>query len=112
MVELVVGEFGFRYVDAKFTVWSQEQVGRAELARAEQNRQILITQANAEKEAAGARAEAIRTMGEMAKKYPEYRQQEFIGAFGEALKDGHVKLVFVPTERNIPILPSTISIED
>ncbi len=44
-------------------------------------------------------------MGEAAQKYPEYRQQEFIGAFGEALKSGTIsQIIYVPTEANIPIM--------
>lgn len=88
-----------------YSVWQQGYSGRAALAKAEQTRQILITQANAEKEAAVARAEAIEIMGEAAKKYPEYRQQEFIGAFAEALKEGTInQIVYVPTETMIPIM--------
>ena len=44
-------------------------------------------------------------MGAAARDFPEYRVQEFIGAFGEALQNGNIeKLVFVPTEANIPIV--------
>ncbi|MDA4958584.1 hypothetical protein PGK18_18785, partial [Acinetobacter baumannii] len=51
------------------------------------------------------RAEAIQTIGKAAKDYPEYRNQEFIGAFGEALRDGKIQqIVYVPTEANIPVL--------
>lgn len=89
----------------KYSVYSQEMTGRAELARAEQNRQILVTQAQAEKEAAQLRAEAIEIVGQMAKEYPEYRQQEFIGGFADALKDGKIsQIIYVPTEANIPVM--------
>lgn len=89
----------------KYDVYSQEMTGKAELARADQNRQILVTQAQAEKEAALLRSEAIQIVGKAAKDFPEYRQQEFIGAFGEALKDGKIsQIIYVPTEANIPIL--------
>ena len=88
-----------------YSVWQQEYSGRASLARAEQTRQIQITQANAEREAAKARAEAIAIMGEAAKKYPEYRQQEYIGAFAEALREGKMQqIIYVLTEANIPIM--------
>lgn len=89
----------------RYKVWQQEMAGKARLAEATQSRQILIEQARAEKEAALLQAEAIKIMGEAAKKYPEYRQQEFIGAFGEALKAGKInQIIYVPTEGNIPIL--------
>lgn len=88
-----------------YSVWQQEYSGRATLAKAEQTRQVIVTQANAEREAAKARAEAIAIMGEAAHKYPEYRNQEFIGAFAEALKEGKInQIIYVPTEANIPVL--------
>lgn len=88
-----------------YRVWQQEMAGKARLAEATQSRQILIEQARAEKEAAALQAEAIRIMGKAAQEYPEYRQQEFIGAFGEALKAGKInQIIYVPTEANIPIM--------
>lgn len=88
----------------KYEVYSQEMKGRAELARADQNRQILLSQAKAESEAAKQRAEAIKIVGQAAKDFPEYRQQEFIGAFADALKEGKMsQIIYVPTEANIPL---------
>ena len=78
--------------------------GKANLRQAEQEKMIMIETAKAEKEAAVQRAEAIRIMGEAAKEFPEYRQQEFIAAFGEAIQDGSInQIIYVPTEANIPI---------
>lgn len=88
-----------------WSVWQQGLKGEAELARAEQSRRIAVAQALAEREAATARAEAIAIMGEAAQKYPEYRHQEFIGAFAEALREGRIEqIIYVPTEAQIPIL--------
>jgi hypothetical protein len=88
-----------------YSVWQQGLKGQAELARAQQSRQIAVAQALAEQEAATARAAAIAIMGEAAKKYPEYRHQEFIGAFAEALREGQInQIIYVPTEGQIPIL--------
>ena len=88
-----------------YRVWQQGLRGEANLARAEQERQILVEQARAERDAAVLRAEAIEIVGAAARDFPEYRVQEFIGAFGEALQNGNIeKLVFVPTEANIPIV--------
>lgn len=85
-------------------VYAAEATGKAEYARAEQNRRILVEQAKAEKEAAVLQAQAIEIMGAAAKAYPEYRQQEFISAFGQALRDGNVsQIIYVPTEANIPL---------
>ena len=87
-----------------YNVWQQGKAGEANLARAEQTRQILITQARAEEEAASHRAKAIQIMGQAAKDFPEYRQQEFMASFGEALREGHIaQVVYVPTEGMIPI---------
>lgn len=86
-------------------VYSAKKSGEARRLEAEQTKQILITQAQAEVEAAKLRAQAIEAIGEAAQKYPEYRHQEFIGAFAEALQEGNIdQMVYVPTEANIPIV--------
>ena len=91
-----------------YNVWQQGLSGKAALERAEQTRKVLIVQAQAEKEAAKERAEAIKIVGQAAKDYPEYRLQEFIGAFGEALHQGKIsQIIYVPTEGNIPIVEAT-----
>jgi len=88
-----------------YKVWSMEMSGKAKLAEAGQSRQIQIEQAKGEKEAAKLRAEAIKIVGQAAKDYPEYRYQEFLGAFGEALNNGEIeKIIYVPTEAQIPIM--------
>jgi len=87
-----------------YGVWQQGLKGEAALARAEQERQILVQQALAEKDSAALRAEAIQIVGQAAKDFPEYRYQEFLGAFAEALNSDNIdKIVFIPTEANIPI---------
>lgn len=88
----------------QYEVYTQRLHGEAELARANQNRQILVTQASAEREAAVQRAEAIKIVGQASQDFPQYRQQEFIGAFAEAIKEGKInQIIYVPTEANIPI---------
>ena len=99
----------------KYRVYSQDHRGQAALARAENERRVLIEQAEAERqalvlrslgeaEAAQHTAEAIRIVGEAAQTYPEYRDQEFIRAFGQAIQDGSIRqIIYVPTEGNIPI---------
>jgi regulator of protease activity HflC (stomatin/prohibitin superfamily) len=88
-----------------YNVWSNQKSGEAALAHAESVRMILVTQAHAEREAAVQRAEAIKIVGQAAKDFPEYRHQEFIGAFAEALKEGKIaQIIYVPTEANIPIV--------
>ena len=88
-----------------YKVWSQEMRGKAALAEARQSKMIQVEQARAELDSAQLRAEAIKTIGIASQKYPEYRTQEFIGAFGEALREGQInQIIYVPTEGNIPIL--------
>ncbi|OTG76095.1 hypothetical protein B9T26_03090 [Acinetobacter sp. ANC 4169] len=88
-----------------YKVWKQGMDGQAALAEAEQSKMIQVQVAKAELESAKLRAEAIKLVGQAAKDYPEYRKQEFIGAFGEALRDGRIQqIIYVPTEANIPIV--------
>lgn len=91
-----------------YRIWQQGLEGEARLKRAQQEKQILVEQARAEVEAADLRASAIAKIGAMAQQYPEYRNQEFIAAFADALQNGNIeKMIFVPTEANIPIIQST-----
>ena len=86
-------------------VIEQEYRGKAIKARAENERMVRVTQAQAELESAEMTAEAIRVVGEAAAQYPEYRNQEFMLGFSEALRAGSVaQIIYVPTEGNIPIL--------
>lgn len=88
-----------------FKVFSAEMSGKAKLIEAEQSRKVIIEQAKAELEAAQMTADAISIVGEVASKYPEYRQQMFIQGFSEALKEGKInQIIYVPTEASIPIL--------
>lgn len=89
----------------QWNVWRSGLSGEAELQRAEQTKKIMIETARAEKESALLRAEAITIMGQAAKDFPEYRNQEFIQAFGEALREGRInQIIYVPTEANIPVM--------
>ncbi len=100
-IVLIIGSIvGIRY----YNVWSMEMQGKAKLAEASQSRMIQVEQAKGEVEAAKMRAEAIVIVGQATKDFPEYRQQEFVGAFAEALKEGNIQqIMYVPTEANIPI---------
>jgi hypothetical protein len=92
----------------QYRVYQARMEGEAVQAQAHGARQALVSQAQAEKDAATLRAEAIKIVGQAAKDFPEYRQQEFIGAFADALHNGKInQLIYVPTEANIPILPGT-----
>lgn len=98
---VIGGMYGF----PKYSVWQKGLAGQASLKRAEQEKLIMIETAKAELEASKHRAEAIAVMGAKAKEFPEYRHQEFIGAFADALQNGSIaKIIYVPTEANIPIV--------
>ena len=93
-----------------YNVWQQEMSGRAELAKAEQNRKIKIEEAKANLEAeklnaqaeierAKGAAEAIRIEnGSITPTYIQYlwvRQQSDLN---------NKTVIYVPTEGNLPIL--------
>lgn len=97
----------------RYRVWSQEMEGRAEFAKAEQNRRIKIEEAKANLEAerlnaqaeierAKGAAEAIKIEnGSLSERYIQYlwvRQQS-------NLNDKTV--IYIPTEGNLPILEAT-----
>ena len=94
----------------KYRVWQLEMKGRAELAQAEQNRQIKIAeaQANLEAEKLNAQAEVERAKGaaeaikiengQLTTTYIQYlwvRQQA---------NNRIEKIVYIPTEASMPIL--------
>jgi len=97
-----------------YHVWQQGKSGEAALKKASQERQIIKERAKAELDAAKDTAESITIVGAAAQKYPEYRHQEFMSAFGDALQSDNspIKLILVPTEANVPILVSKDLIED
>ena len=104
IISLLIFVAWFMFGYPVWRVWSAEKAGEAELAKAEMTKKIMVQTAQAELDSAHLRAEAIGILGEIAQKYPEYRQQEFIQAFGEALREGNIaQIVYVPTEANIPI---------
>jgi len=99
----------------RYRVWSQEMEGRAEFAKAEQNRRIKIEEAKANLEAeklnaeaeierAKGAAEAIKIEnGSLSERYIQYlwvRQQS-------TLNDKTV--IYIPTETNLPILEASRS---
>ena len=113
VVGIAVFVVAMAFVMPWYNVWSQEMEGKAEFAKAEQNRKIKIEEAKANLEAeklnaqaeverAKGAAEAIRIEnGSITPTYIQYlwvRQQS-------ALSDKTV--IYVPTETNLPILEST-----
>lgn len=95
-----------------YTVWQQEMAGKAEFAKAEQNRKIKIEEAkaNLEAEKLNAQAEVERAKGaaeairiENGSITPTYIQYLWVRQQSN-LNDKTV--IYVPTETNLPILES------
>ena len=104
-VLIVLGIFLFlAFAGPLWSVWRADLRGQAILRQAESERKVIVEQAQAELEAAELRRQAIEIVGQAAKDYPEYRLQEFMGAYAEALQNGSIeKIIFVATEAGIPI---------
>ena len=96
-----------------YNVWSQEMEGKAEFAKAEQNRKIKIEEAraNLEAEKLNAQAEVERAKGaaeairiENGSITPTYIQYLWVRQQSN-LNDKTV--IYVPAETNLPLLEST-----
>ena len=93
-----------------YRVWSQEMSGRAEYAKAEQNRKIKIEEAkaNLEAEKLNAQAEIERAKGaaqaieiENGKLTSTYIQYLWVRQQGN---NNVEKIIYIPTEASMPIL--------
>lgn len=96
--------------------WWAEQEGKAELAQAEQNRQIAVLEAQAkyessiklaqaEVERAKGVAEANQIIGESLKKNEDYLKYLWITEV--AGKDIDKTVVYIPTESQLPIMEAS-----
>lgn len=92
-----------------YNVWQQEMAGKAEFAKAEQNRRIKIEEAkaNLEAEKLNAQAEIERAKGaaeaiciENGSITPTYIQYLWVRQQNNAAD----KVIYIPTEANLPIL--------
>lgn len=99
-----------------YNVWSAEMGGRAELAKADQNREILVRtaraktdsakyEAQAEVERAKGIAEANKIVADSLGGPEGYLRWLWINAMKEG-KDGNT-VVYVPTEAGLPLLESS-----
>ena len=102
------------YAFPSYPVWQQNKVGEAELARAEQNRQIAIQEAKAKEESAKSLAnaeiiraqgiaEANRIIGDSLKNNDAYIRYLWV----EALRETKNAVVYIPTEAGIPMTEAT-----
>ena len=94
----------------KYKVWQQEMAGKAEFAKAEQNRKIKIEEAraNLEAEKLNAQAEIERAKGaakaieiENGSITPTYIQYLWVRQQADL---GDKTVIYIPTEGNLPIL--------
>lgn len=115
---IVVVIVAIAFIRPWYNVWSQEMEGKAEFAKAEQNRKIKIEEAkaNLEAEKLNAQAEVERAKGaaeairiENGSITPTYIQYLWVRQQSD-LSDKTV--IYVPTETNLPILESTRMLED
>ena len=108
---LVVGGVGScMYIRPKYNVWSQEMDGKAEFAKAEQNRKIKIEEAkaNLEAEKLNAQAEIERAKGaaeairiENGSITPAYIQYLWVRQQNAQTNN---KIIYIPTEAGLPVL--------
>lgn len=104
----LIAAFMFGY--PKYKVWQQEMAGKAEFAKAEQNRKIRIEEAraNLEAEKLNAQAEIERAKGaakaieiENGSITPTYIQYLWVRQQADL---GDKTVIYIPTEGNLPIL--------
>ena len=97
-----------------YNVWQQEMSGKAEMAKAEQNRKILVEEAKAKLEAEklNAEAEIERAKGmakameiENGKLTTTYNQYLFIRTLEKISDKGSLpQTIYIPTEGMLPVM--------
>lgn len=108
---------GLMFGIPKYNVWQQEMEGKAEMARAEQNRMILVEEAKAKLEAEklNAQAEIERAKGmaqameiENGKLTSTYNQYLFIRTLEKISDKGSLpQIIYTPTEGLVPVMDMT-----
>lgn len=110
---IIVLTISMAFIRPWYNVWSQEMEGKAEFAKAEQNRKIKIEEAraNLEAEKLNAQAEVERAKGaaeairiENGSITPTYIQYLWVRQQSDL---SNKTVIYVPTETNLPILEST-----
>lgn len=111
VIILVLSIWGFFAAGRVYSVWAQGKAGEAELSHAEWSRQIAVKEALAKKDSAlllseaeiiraHGVAEANQIIGESLKKNEQYLRYLWI----QTLDHSQNKIIYVPTEANLPIL--------
>lgn len=101
----------------RYNVWRQEMAGKAEMAKAEQNRRILVEEAKArlEAEKLNAEAEVARAHGmaqamkiENGQLSTIYNQYLFIRTLEKLADRGNLpQIIYMPSEGLVPVLDLT-----
>lgn len=97
-----------------YNVWQQEMAGKAEMAKAEQNRRILVEEAKArlEAEKLNAQAEVARAQGmaeamkvENGQLNSTYNQYLFIRTLEKLAEKGDLpQIIYLPSEGMVPVM--------
>ncbi|MDO5636324.1 MAG: hypothetical protein Q4G18_03650 [Myroides sp.] len=105
-----------------YNVWQQEMAGKAEMAKAEQNRKILIEEARArlEAEKLNAQAEVERAKGmaeamklENGTLNSTYNQYLFIRTLEKLADKGDLpQIIYMPSEGLVPVLDVSKKVEE
>ncbi len=107
---IIGGVSSCMYIRPRYNVWNQEMAGKAEFAKAEQNRKIKIEEAkaNLEAEKLNAQAEIERAKGaaeairiENGSITPAYIQYLWVRQQNASTNN---KIIYIPTEAGLPVL--------
>ncbi len=97
-----------------YNVWSAQKAGEAELAQADQNRQIAVAQARAKAESAHfeadaeiTRAEGVARANEIIGKSLQGNEAYLRYLWINGLEQNRNAVIYVPTEGNLPILEAS-----
>ncbi|MCL2224610.1 MAG: hypothetical protein FWB96_06560 [Defluviitaleaceae bacterium] len=99
---------GILWAIPTYRVWQREMEGRAELAQADWNRQIIIREAEArlEAEILNAQAEVARAEGAAQAMYvvQDALTETYIRYLWVRLMTDNENVIYIPTEASLPIL--------
>lgn len=111
---LILIIFLFMWGLPRYNVWQQEMAGKAEMAKAEQNRRILVEEAKArlEAEKLNAEAEVARARGmaeamkiENGQLTTVYNQYLFIRTLEKLAEKGDLpQIIYTPSDGLVPIM--------
>jgi regulator of protease activity HflC (stomatin/prohibitin superfamily) len=97
-----------------YNVWTAQKAGEAELAQADQNRQIAVAQARAKAESAHfeaaaeiTRAEGVARANEIIGKSLQGNEAYLRYLWINGLEQNRNAVIYVPTEANLPILEAS-----